>query len=75
MTDLERLKEVFTSFGLADLGLRDEIQYEKEHAFCQTVEEDGRSELHLAEGKGYSYFCASFRFDANGKFVEHSIAE
>lgn len=65
MTDLNKTKNLFSELGL---GFR-ETQWD-ENLVLELRVEPGREKI-----TGYSCFCADFKFDKEGKFLEVVITE
>jgi hypothetical protein len=76
MTDLERMKQLFTDMGLPfSVAACDPFVFAIEgHGFDETM-----TLIHIETDNnvicGYDCFYSDFAFDSNGKFFKASIAE
>lgn len=68
MTDYEKLKQLFTEFGIAFREDWDESGSDNPNTISLVADDSDKV-------CGYSYFYSTYEFDENGKFVQVGIWE
>lgn len=66
MTDLEKMKSLFTELGIEEHPRLDWVGHEPP---------EGHSSIVLPHGKGYVDFFVRFNFDEEGKFTNYGVWE
>jgi hypothetical protein len=72
MSQLEKLVDLLNEFGFGDDG---QACWPSQEKYSVRTENAGQVVTIGCGERGYAGFLASFKFDADGKFLEHEIYE